>query len=132
MGREGLGRRSLAGLILLSSFAGGIGLCGGACGALGAAIWIQGMKGRAEGASNKVINARISDTVERFQQASDYAFECTEIVGRRFESLDDHARHMREGGCSAILEALATDPSEEHGEEHGEEQARPGTEAMSS
>ena len=98
---------------MAAAFAGGIGLSGGACGALGAAIWIQGIKGRTEGASNKVINARISDTVERFQQASDYAFECAEIVGRRFEGPGDHARHVREGGCSAILEALAADPNDQ-------------------
>ena len=30
--------------VMASGLAGGIGLCGGACGALGAAIWILGMK----------------------------------------------------------------------------------------
>ena len=31
--------------VMAAGLAGGIGLCGGACGALGAAIWITGMKG---------------------------------------------------------------------------------------
>lgn len=94
---------------MASGFAGGIGLSGGACGALGAAIWITGMQGRDAGESNKVINARIEKLMERFGQASDYEFECSEIVGRKFESMDDHADHVREGGCSAIVDALAAE-----------------------
>jgi hypothetical protein len=36
--------------VMAAGFAGGIGLCGGACGALGAAIWISGMNKIREGA----------------------------------------------------------------------------------
>jgi Putative redox-active protein (C_GCAxxG_C_C) len=91
---------------MAAGFAGGIGLSGGACGALGAAIWILGIQGRTAGDSQKVINERIAETLERFQKASQYEFECAEIVGRKFESLDDHADHVREGGCAAIIDAL--------------------------
>ena len=96
--------------VMAAGFAGGIGLSGGACGALGAAIWIIGMNGRKEGVSDKVINSRASDTIDRFirSKSADFRFECSEIVGRRFENVGDHAGYLRDGGCSKIIEVLAT------------------------
>lgn len=94
--------------VMAAGFAGGIGLSGGACGALGAAIWIIGMDGRKEQAGSKIINSRIADTIDRFIRSTDFKFECAEIVGRRFESIGDHACYLREGGCSKVIELLAT------------------------
>jgi len=97
--------------VMAAGFAGGIGLSGGACGALGAAIWIVGMNSRKEGVGNKVINSRVGDTIDRFikSKSADFRFECSEIVGRRFENIDDHAGYLRDGGCSEIIEVLATE-----------------------
>ena len=96
--------------VMAAGFAGGIGLSGSACGALGAAIWIIGMNGRKEGVGSKVIDARVSDTIDKFikSESADFKFECSEIVGRRFESVADHAAYLRDGGCSEIIEVLAT------------------------
>lgn len=95
--------------VMAAGFAGGIGLCGGACGALGAAIWIVGMNRIKEGNSKIGIrDARASALIERFLKTTDHEFECTEIVGRKFENVDDHASYLREGGCSRIIEVLAT------------------------
>ncbi len=93
--------------VMAAGFAGGIGLSGGGCGALGAVIWINGMNSRKEGASNKVINSRASDTVDRFIRSTDFKLECSEIVGRKFENIGDHAGYLRDGGCSEIIESLA-------------------------
>jgi hypothetical protein len=94
--------------VMAAGLAGGIGLSGGACGALGAAIWIIGMNGSKEQVSKEAINSRISDTIDRFVTNTDYKFECSEIVGRRFENVGDHAGYLRDGGCSEIIELLAT------------------------
>ncbi len=96
--------------VMAAGLAGGIGLSGGACGALGAAIWIVGMNGSKEQVGKKVINSRISDTIDRFvrSRSADYKFECSKIVGRRFENIGDHAGYLRDGGCSEIIEVLAT------------------------
>jgi len=96
--------------VMAAGFAGGIGLSGSACGALGAAIWIHSMNRGKEGASNKVINSKASDTIERFikSKSADFKLECSEIVGRRFENIGDHAAYLRDGGCSEIIELLAT------------------------
>lgn len=95
--------------VMAAGFAGGIGLCGGACGALGAAIWIIGMNSSKE-RNNKIDfkDPRAIGAIDRFMKCTDYKFECSEIVGRRFENVGDHADYLRDGGCSEIIEVLAT------------------------
>jgi hypothetical protein len=95
--------------VMAAGFAGGIGLCGGACGALGAALWIIGMNSNKEGAGKMNFkNPGAIDAVNRFMKCTDFKFECSEIVGRKFENIDDHASYLRKGGCSEIIEALAS------------------------
>jgi hypothetical protein len=91
--------------VMAAGLAGGIGLCGGACGALGAAVWLDAMGGEGD---HKALEARATRIVERFLEASGHAFECSEIVGRRFADAADHAAHLRDGGCAGIIEALST------------------------
>ena len=94
--------------VMAAGLAGGIGLSGGACGALGAATWILAMRqGPQDGATTGLTLPGADAMLERFLASSDYEFECAKIVGRKFDGVDDHARHVREGGCSAIIEALA-------------------------
>jgi len=93
--------------VMAAGLAGGIGLSGGACGALGAAIWVIGMNDPEESGLKKMKNPKISDTIDRFLKSTDYKFECSEIVGRRFENIGDHAGYLRDGGCSKIIELLA-------------------------
>jgi len=66
------------------------------------------MNGRKEQVGNKVINSRIDDTIDRFIRSTDFKYECSEIVGRRFENIGDHAGYLRDGGCSEIIEVLAS------------------------
>jgi hypothetical protein len=95
--------------VMAAGFAGGIGLCGGACGALGAAIWIIGMNSAKERAGKVDFNnPRAFEAIDRFLKCTDYEFDCSEIIGRRFENVDDHASYLRDGGCSEIIEALAS------------------------
>ena len=51
---------------------------------------------------------RALDVIDRFLKCTDFEFECCKIVGRRFENVGDHAGYMRDGGCSKIIEVLAT------------------------
>lgn len=96
--------------VMVAGFAGGIGLNGGACGALGAAIWITGMKALKEGVREIDFNSpRALAVIDRFLKCTGYEFECSRIVGRKFENIGDHACYLREGGCSKIIEALAAE-----------------------
>ncbi len=96
-------------IVMASGFAGGVGLYGGACGALGAAMWLTAMTSHKEGANKAGYfdNPAYSAVIERFVESTDCEFECSEIVGRKFEGIDDHTDYLREGGCSEIIEALA-------------------------
>lgn len=97
---------------MAAGLAGGIGFTGEACGALGTVVWLKAMKLLKDDPEvdlwgDKEFGAWFESTVETFLAASDYEFECVDIVGRRFEGAADHAEHLRQGGCSKIIEALA-------------------------
>jgi hypothetical protein len=94
--------------VMAAGFAGGIGLCGGACGALGAAIWITALKkaGEPKGKVDFRDPAALK-LIDKFIKQTDFKFECSAIVGRKFDSIDDHADYLRGGGCSKIIELLA-------------------------
>ena len=93
---------------MVAGLAGGIGLCGGACGALGAAIWLTSLKSLSDG--NLIVDfndPQAAEVVDTFVECSDYEFECAEIVGRKFENISDHSEYLRNGGCSKIIDVLA-------------------------
>jgi hypothetical protein len=93
--------------VMAAGFAGGIGLSGGACGALGAAIWITNMNRPGEVIGFNYSETWVGNVIEQFLESADHAFECAEVVGRKFESIDDHADYLCAGGCSEVIEALA-------------------------
>jgi hypothetical protein len=100
--------------VMAAGFAGGVGLSGGVCGALGAAIWALGMhcleqgvaKNQGELWKSEVFQSRAADIVDGFISAAG-EFECAEITGRTFENIQDHAGFIRDGGCTEIIETLA-------------------------
>lgn len=94
--------------VMAAGLAGGIGLSGGGCGALGTAIWLIGMNSFKEGGGGVDFkDRRALKTIDRFTERTGSEFECSQIVGRRFESVGNHARYLRDGGCSDIIEAVA-------------------------
>ena len=94
--------------VMAAGLAGGIGLSGGACGALGAAIWIIEMNRVKDGTGKVEYNSpEATEAIDRFVQSTDVEFECSKIVGRKFENVADHAGYLRDGGCSKIIELLA-------------------------
>jgi len=96
-------------VVMAAGFAGGIGLSGGACGALGAAIWLRSLKRTpSERGPVEMADPEAQRVFEAFLTYSDYAIECQEIVGRKFEQVGDHAAYLRAGGCARIIEGLGT------------------------
>ncbi len=94
--------------VMAAGLAGGIGLCGGACGALGAAIWLVSLENIKDGNGMVDFNSPIAaEIVDNFVECTEYEFECSKIVGRKFESVSDHADYVRNGGCSEIIDVLA-------------------------
>ncbi len=92
--------------VMAAGLAGGIGLSGGACGALGAAIWMLSLR-NPQAPSAALSFPAAQAALERFLQSTDYEFECAKIVGRTFENVADHAAYVAGGGCAKVIEALA-------------------------
>jgi hypothetical protein len=94
--------------VMAAGFAGGIGLSGGACGALGAAIWLIEMDRVQAGAGKVEFNSpEATDAIDRFVGSTGCEFECSKIAGRVFADVADHAGYLRDGGCAKVIEALA-------------------------
>ena len=94
--------------VMVAGFAGGIGLGGGGCGALAAAIWITGLRALKGGATQLDYQSPVGRAViDRFLACTGGKFECAAICGRRFASMEEHAAALRGGGCAPLLEALA-------------------------
>jgi len=94
--------------VMAAGLAGGIGLSGGACGALGAAIWLTGIE-TLKKPDGKIgfSNPGATAIVDRFLKCTDFEFECSTIVGRKFDTVGDHAKHLCDGGCSKIIDVLS-------------------------
>lgn len=97
---------------MVSGFAGGIGLRGGGCGALAAAIWLAALS-RNEDAKVTFEDPRAVELIDRFRKHTDYELECSRIVGREFERIEDHAAFVRNGGCAGIIDTLSSGESPE-------------------
>jgi len=92
---------------MAAGLAGGIGLCGGACGALGAAVWMLSLKHTQS--TGKPMNFKAPEglaLIERFEQCTGKLFNCGAITGRTFGNVEEHAEYLKQGGCSKILDAL--------------------------
>ena len=64
--------------VMVAGLAGGIGLSGSACGALGAAIWLIEMNRVKAGAGQVEFNSlEATEAIDRFLQYTDYEFECS-------------------------------------------------------
>jgi hypothetical protein len=51
-------------------------------------------------------NPKALDIIDRFMKCTNYEFECSNIVGRKFDNVSDHADYICNGGCLEIIEAL--------------------------
>src|SRR4030042_5679826 len=80
--------------VMAAGLAGGIGLSGGACGALGAAIWIVGMNSTKEEMGKLFENPRAVAVMDRYLKSADYEFECAQVVGRKFEKVPDQPSYL--------------------------------------
>lgn len=96
-------------MVMVAGLAGGIGLYGGGCGALGTAIWTVGMRSYKRSRKVDFHAPKATALVEKFLECTDFEFECADIVGRKFNDVNDHASYIEGGGCSKIVDTLAAE-----------------------
>ena len=97
-------------MVMVAGFAGGIGLSGKACGALGAAIWMNTLAWAREQPgklSYTMINPKAEKTLAAFFDVTDYEFLCDKISGQSFKTIDEHTEFIKNGGCEKLIDTLA-------------------------
>ncbi|WP_297760509.1 C-GCAxxG-C-C family (seleno)protein [uncultured Muriicola sp.] len=95
-------------MIMVAGFAGGLGLSGAACGALSAAIWMKSLIWcREELKKSPLKNPYSKKTLNIFYQATNSKILCSDITGEHFESIDEHTKFIKNGGCGKLIETLA-------------------------
>jgi len=94
--------------LMVAGFAGGIGLRGSGCGALGAAMWKITLELVKKGEwKYTTSNPTFDKLIEKFYEVSDYKMECNEICGKIFKTVDEHTEFLNNGGCSKLISVLA-------------------------
>ena len=95
-------------MVMVAGFSGGIGLSGHACGALGAAIWLNTLAWcREHPGQSGYSNPNSKGILEAFYDTTGSEALCSEISGQSFESISDHTEFIRNGGCDTLINVLA-------------------------
>ena len=94
--------------IMVAGLAGGIGLSGNACGALGAAVWLKSIAWLKENPDSRdLYNPYANRTLAAFEQETNSKYLCKEICGKRFQSIEEHTDFIDNGGCKKLIETIA-------------------------
>ena len=95
-------------IVTVAGLAGGIGLSGNGCGALGAAIWMDTLNWcRNNPGKSGYLNPNAQEILKAFNELTDSEVLCTKISGRRFKTIDDHTEYILNGGCDKLIDMLA-------------------------
>jgi hypothetical protein len=96
--------------IMVAGFAGGIGLSGYGCGALGAAIWykmVQQSMQNPDISPSLFNNQDAKKMLRALYRQTDSEVMCANICQRKFNSVAEHTAYITGGGCKHIIDALA-------------------------
>lgn len=97
--------------VIVAGLAGGLGLSGQGCGALGAAMWMRSLEwSRANPGESAFFNPEAKKILEAFRDATDSEMLCYKICGQRFETIDEHTQYIKSGGCEKLINRLAQAP----------------------
>ena len=93
--------------ILVSGFAGGLGLSGNGCGALSAAIWMKTLARVKQGEYKYTTSDKeLEKVLDTFYKETDYEMECHKICGKKFDSVEEHSEFVKNGGCDKLINVL--------------------------
>jgi hypothetical protein len=96
-------------MVMVSGFAGGLGLKGHACGALAAAIWMNTLTWckNHPGETPPLFKPDKSDLLKAFYSATNSEILCQKISGQSFKTIDEHTAFIQKGGCDKLIHTLA-------------------------
>jgi len=94
--------------VMVAGLAGGMGLSGMACGALGAAIWMNTLAWcRKNPGQSGYGNPNAKGILNTFYNTTDSKILCPKITGQNFKTIADHTEFIKNGGCSKLINTLA-------------------------
>ncbi len=95
-------------MVMVAGFAGGLGLGGHGCGALGAAVWMKSLDwSRKNPGKSAYNNPYAKEMLKKFLNETGNEMVCHKITGRRFATIDEHSEFMKKGGCEELITMLA-------------------------
>ncbi len=94
-------------IIIVAGLAGGIGLSGEGCGALGAAVWLKSLTWYRENDKSPYKNPYADKTLKAFMEETDYETKCHKICGQNFKTVEEHTNFIKNGGCDKLINILA-------------------------
>lgn len=95
-------------MVMVSGFAGGLGLSGNACGALAATIWKKTLDWCRKNPEKRGSSYEGVETIiTKFEEVTQAEYLCKNICGMNFNSIEDHTEFINVGGCKKIIDALA-------------------------
>lgn len=95
--------------MMLAGFAGGIGLSGNACGALGAAVYLESEKWFKENSDEVRFSVPgVEEKMRDFLIENKGEVRCSKICGKTFASVEEHSEYIKNGGCRKLINMLAS------------------------
>jgi hypothetical protein len=94
--------------VMAAGLAGGIGLSGGGCGALAAAVWMNALSRIRDKTYKTSLSDPVAERILRaFFEAAGSDLNCRAVAGRTFASVADHTGFIGGGGCGKLIQAMA-------------------------
>lgn len=94
-------------MVMAAGLAGGMGLGGHGCGALGAAVWMKSLAwSREHPGKSPYNNPYAKNVLKVFLETNGPELRCREITGRRFATVQEHGEFVKNGGCGKLMDAL--------------------------
>jgi len=95
-------------MVTVAGLAGGIGLSGNGCGALGAAVWLSSLKWCEENPGKSGYeNPKSKEILKAFNEITNSEIVCSKVSGQTFNSINDHTEYIKNGGCKNLINILA-------------------------
>lgn len=96
--------------VTAAGLAGGMGLAGNACGALGAVIWFRVLDWckKHPGKNPPYFNNKTAKNImKKFLAFTNSELLCHRICGKKFATLEEHTDFIKNGGCGKLIHELA-------------------------
>ena len=96
-------------MVMVSGFAGGLGLSGNGCGALAAALWFKTLnRNKTLTGKPSMKNKEAEKILNSFYGETDYEMECGKICGQKFSTMDEHTEFIKKGGCRNLIDLISS------------------------